>query len=284
MSNLEAVTGRNYLSHSSLSSYLKCGEQFRLERVAGAPQGTAWYLVGGSAVHRASEMLDKGEQADLYEAWRMAWVECYRDDIDAKGINPLDVRAGGRASKEWPNKENADWWQHHGPIMLQQYVAWRDARFAEGWQWLALPDGSPAVELGINLELGGVLVKGFIDRVMVTDSGELIVVDLKTGSHTPASTLQLAIYALGVEHHLGVLPILGGYYMARKAELSGPSSLLHYTPELVGRWFSQVRQGIEAELFVPQPSSLCGSCTVRPYCTAFPQPLDVPGNIATIAT
>ena len=284
MSSLEVLTGRNYLSHSSLTSWLKCGEQFRLERVAGAPQGTAWYLVGGSAVHKASELLDKGEQTDLLAAWKLAWDECYADDITSKGILPLDVRAGGRASKEWPNKENADWWQVNGPVMLQQYIAWRDARFSEGWQWLQLPDGSPAVELGIQLELGGVLVKGFIDRVMVNDAGELIVVDLKTGSHTPASTLQLAIYALGVERHLGVLPILGGYYMARKAELSGPSSLLHYTPELVGKWFAQAKAGIEAEIFVPQPSSLCGSCTVRQYCTAFPQPLDVPGFSSSIAT
>ena len=33
-----------------------------------------------------------------------------------------------------------------------------------------MPDGSPAVEVPINLVLGDVLVKGYIDRVMVDDA------------------------------------------------------------------------------------------------------------------
>lgn len=267
------LTQRNYLSHSSLSTYLGCGERFRLERVVGVPQSKAWYLIGGSAFHTASEMLDKGEQDDPTLAWALAWDKHYEQEITANGVHVDDVRAAGRKSDEWPNKEDSGWWQYHGPQFLRDYVEWRDGVFTQGWQWFLLPNGEPAIELPINLELGGTLVKGFIDRVMVNDNGEAVVVDLKTGSHSPASSLQLGIYALGVQHHLGVQPTLGGYYMARKKHLTGPVSLLHYTPDLVGRWFDQARAGIEQELFIPNVSFMCMTCSVRPYCTAFPQPL-----------
>lgn len=273
MSSLEMLTGRDYLSHSSLTTWLDCGERFRLERVVGVPQTKAWYLIGGSAFHTATEWLDTGENTNPIDAWAKAWEQHYRQDIIDAGIDPATVRAGGRASKQWPNKEDSTWWALNGQQMVLDYVAWRDARLREGWQWFTTPDGSPAVEVGIQVEFPGILVKGFIDRVMVNPDGELLVIDLKTGSHTPASTLQLGIYALGVERHFGVRPILGGYYMARKGELVDPSSLLHYTPDLVGAWFKQAKVGIENSIFIPHVTSMCGSCSVRPYCTAFGAPL-----------
>lgn len=269
MSKLEVLTGRSYLSHSSYTTYVGCGTRFWLERVANVPQTPAWYLVGGSSFHTASEMLDKGEMADPHEAWLVAWNTHYNEDITAKGFTHADVRAGGRASKEWPDKETDAWWNANGPLMLEQYVRWRDERFAEGWQWFRLPDDSPAIEVPVNFELAGVLLKGFIDRIMVNPDGELIVVDLKTGASIPPSMLQLGIYALGVKHHFGVQPILGAFYDARKGYMKDPGSLLHYTPELVGSWFSAARDGIEQERFIPNVTALCGSCSVRAYCPAF---------------
>ena len=254
------------MSHSSLSTWLDCGERFYLERVAGAPQSKAWYLIGGSAFHTATEWIDRGDMDSIAGIWGAAWRK-HLSEID--GVPDAEVRAGGKATKEWPDKENRAWWEENGPRMLGRYDSWVNARRAEGWRFFTLPDGSPAVEVPIQIELDGVLVKGYIDRVMVNDDGELIVVDLKTGSHTPASALQLGIYALGMERHFGVRPILGAYYMARKGELTQPTSLLHYTPELVGKWFKQAKFAIENDVFLPHVTSMCSSCSVRQFCSAF---------------
>lgn len=281
MSKLEFLTGKDYLSHSSMSSYLDCGERFFLERIARVPQQKAWWLVGGSAFHLATELLDKGEVGDPIAAWQMAWAEQYAKDVTEAGIDPADMKAGGRATKQWPLKENADWWFANGLEMVNNYYRWRGQMFAQGWVFLLMPGDTAAVEVPIQLVLNDVLVKGYIDRVMVNPDGEVIVVDLKTGSHTPASTLQLGIYALGLERAIGVRPLLGAYYMARKAELTEPSSLLHYSPELVGKWFGQAKTGIESELFVPHVTSLCGTCSVRPYCSAFGSALPLPGTMTT---
>lgn len=273
MSKLEALTGKNYLSFSSLQSYLDCSERFRLERVLNAPQEGSWWLIGGKAFHAATEAMDReGGTPDLDTLWRWAMT------AELQGVDESTLRAGGRESKQWPNKENKDWWMHHGPKMLADYVAWRTDRFSDGWQFFATPDGNPAIELEIQVEFADILVKGYIDRVMVTGDGEVIVVDLKTGSHAPASTLQLGIYALGVQRHLAVTPTIGSYYMARKAELTPPRSLVHYTHDLVGQWFGKAKAAIEAELFIPHVTSMCGTCSVAPYCVAMGGTAVVPGH------
>lgn len=276
MSTLELLTGRNYLSYSALSSYLDCGERFRLERVMNAPQQKAWWFIGGSAFHYATEYLDLGEHDSPDEAWATGWD---RAVTEAELDDYSKVRAGGRVSKEWPNKENHEWWAAKGPGMVQAYADWMAERKLEGWQLLDV-NGQPAVEVPVQVEFPDVLVKGFIDRIMVNDAGEVMVIDLKTGSHTPASTLQLGIYALGAARNIGVTPTLGSYYMARSAALSEPRSLLHYTHELVGSWFAKAKHGIEAELFIPHVTSQCGTCSVAQYCAAVGGTAVVPGHFA----
>lgn len=47
-----------YLSPSQISSLLTCGEQFRLKRVLKVPERPMWASIGGSAVHKITEVLD----------------------------------------------------------------------------------------------------------------------------------------------------------------------------------------------------------------------------------
>lgn len=257
MSTLEALTGSPFLSYSSLESWLTCGERYRLEKVVGVHQKQAWYLLGGSAVHEATELLDKGDIESPDEAWATAWAKQL-----ATVENPADVRAGGRASKAWPEKENKDWWEENGPLMVRNYHAYMRQLLGNGWQ-------IAGVETKFELILDGdVLLRGFIDRVMINPNGEAEVHDIKTGTRAPAWTLQLGAYSLGAQQAFGFKPTLGRYYMARQGETTPPASLLHYTPELLSDWFGKARKAIEAEVFVPHVTAMCTSCSVRDYCAA----------------
>lgn len=265
-SRLEHLTGRNYLSYSSLTSWLECGERFYLERVANAPQSPAWWFLAGDAFHSATEEFDKEDSFDenrAEELWHLHWNDRLAEVEDKSAL-----KAGGRKSAQWPDKENGDYWTATGPSLARLYAKWKNDVFTEGWQWLALPDGNPAIEVPVQYDANEVLVKGYIDRVMVDPNGQVVVMDLKTGSREPASSLQLAVYALGLERNLGVTATLGGYYMARKGEIPSLHSLAHYTPDMVGDWFTKAKAGIEAEIFIPKVGPLCGSCSVAPYCRA----------------
>jgi putative RecB family exonuclease len=255
MPSLEVLTGSPSLSFSSMDSFLQCGERYRLEKVVKVQQKRAWYLLGGSAVHTATELVDlEGLAAE--DAWATAWAQ--QLETLAPGE---EVRAGGRASKAYPNKEDQSWWEVNGLAQVQSWVAWKDSRIAAGWT-------VDEVEVGFQVLIGGVPVRGFIDRVMTDPAGNAWVVDLKTGVHSPAGTLQLGIYRHGLLAATGRDAIMGGYYMTRKGDISEPKSLLHYTEDRLADWLGKTRQAIESELFVPHVTSLCGSCSVAPYCAA----------------
>lgn len=130
----------------------------------------------------------------------------------SEGKNPDEIRAGGRASKEYPNKEDGLWWLKHGPLMVDRWIDWRSN---SGWEIWRTPEGEPAIELGLMVDMAGVPVKMGIDRVMVTPEGEMVVLDIKSGSRTPQSDLQLAFYAAGLDLAFGIRPSYGTYWMAR---------------------------------------------------------------------
>jgi ATP-dependent helicase/DNAse subunit B len=50
-----------HVSYSAIMTYLKCGYQYFLSRIKQMEEEPSVWLVGGSAVHRATEMYDRGE-------------------------------------------------------------------------------------------------------------------------------------------------------------------------------------------------------------------------------
>jgi hypothetical protein len=177
----------------------------------------------------------------------------------------MEWRAGGRATKANPNKEDAAWWLEAGPKMVD---FWTQFRQDSGFNMYQLPDGSEAIETELNQEVGGVPLKAFLDRLMVAPTGELIVVDIKTSSREPASLTQLGIYAILVEKTIGVRPSLGSYFMARTGELTAPQSLDRYTEARLGSWAKGFELAMENKIFIPQVSTMCGTCSVNAACYA----------------
>lgn len=59
MSEPTLRVGPAHVSYSAFSTWLSCGEQYRLTRIEQVPEAPAWYLAGGSAVHAATEVFDR---------------------------------------------------------------------------------------------------------------------------------------------------------------------------------------------------------------------------------
>lgn len=53
------LVGPPHRSYSSFTTWQSCGKQWQLQRELSVPEVPAWYLVGGSAVHSATEAYDK---------------------------------------------------------------------------------------------------------------------------------------------------------------------------------------------------------------------------------
>jgi putative RecB family exonuclease len=201
---------------------------------------------------------------DIVTLWNQAFNEAIGAEQESSASNPVDWRAGGRATKEYPNKEDGDWWNAHGLKMFQDFTeVWEQT----GWSVWVTPEGIPALELEVNVHYGETLVKAFIDLVAVTRDGELIVVDFKTGKSMP-SNMQLGLYASSIEKQFGVRPVHGYYYDARKAQTVLTQNLGRWTPALFTELFKQFELGVSSNIFLPNVGMSCPSCSVGDYCYA----------------
>lgn len=177
--------------------------------------------------------------------------------------SPEDYTATGRAKAEYGGKRSTAWWLDHGPGMVQSWIDWKTEH---GWTIWDVA-GQPAIELSCNFTLPGLdlPIVAYIDRVYVLPTGELAVLDLKTG-RTPETAEQLGLYATAIQAVHGVRPKWGYWWSPDKGHV-GPFDLDHFTPEFFSLLFNEATVGINAGVFIPNPNNACKNwCGVAQFC------------------
>lgn len=201
---------------------------------------------------------------DLVDLFGQCWAEEVQKRREQSPTFQLDeYTATGRAAAAYGGKRTTDWWLDNGPLMVE---AWQNWRRDTGWHLWDVA-GSPAVELEVNFQLPNLdlPIKAFIDRVFVLPTGELAVVDLKTG-RTPETPEQLGLYATAIEIVHGVR-IKWGYFWSPQHGHGQPYDLDRWTPELFSALFNEAVAGIQARSFLPQPANGCARwCGVSRFC------------------
>jgi hypothetical protein len=259
----------SHLSYSQVETLLTCGEKYRLTRVVGLQEQPAWWLMGGSAVHVTTERYDLSENPDGFDVDTEFAAALSEQLFEISHDGP--IRASGRATKEWPGGEDDAWWAHHGPKFVQSWIDWRKQNPN---LVLHMVNGTvPAVEVAVTaITEDGVALRGFIDRVFQDrESGDLLIVDLKTGRNSPPSSLQMDFYRYGLQSTLGINARHGGFWMARKGTLDAVHELWR-TDEQIAKMLVNARILIDNELFIPHMTSMCNSCGVKEFCTAYTKP------------
>lgn len=56
---VEIQPGPAYVSYSAFTGWLKCGKQYQLRRIFKVKELPGWALVGGSALHNATAVIDQ---------------------------------------------------------------------------------------------------------------------------------------------------------------------------------------------------------------------------------
>lgn len=261
-----------HLSHSTVSSYRMCGKKFELTKVLHKEEKPGLAAIGGNAVHTATEGYDKGEWASastdldiIGRKFREAWdAEVEKRQRTSPSFSPDNYTATGRAAAKYGGKRNTQWWLEAGPGMVADWLAWRENT---GW---ALPEigGGLAVELDLLFELPGLdlPIKAYIDRVFVLPTGELAIVDLKTG-RTPETAEQLGLYRVGLGLVHNLWPSWGYFWSPGGKDHGQPINLEAWTPERFSVMFNNAVNAINAGSFNPNPANACKNwCGVARYC------------------
>jgi putative RecB family exonuclease len=273
------TTERQHRSVSQYNQYKKCPYAYKLERIEKVWSRPAAWLAQGSAVHEAAEWYERTGRTEVgAENMKHVYSDSYEKHINA-------------ACEVTPN---FDWWFASGryggeldierryEIGLQQcdkYVDWYVSH-PEEVIWIA-PDGTPGIEIGFDIDLDGVPVRGFIDAVIetelkastVTSDGHIfndkviIVRDNKTGNH-PGDDFQLGVYGVALAEQYGIdPPQLGDYWMGKTGAATFPFHIGEWTREKVSAEFRELEDNIAAERFDPKPSpDNCRMCSVSFSC------------------
>lgn len=250
-------------SFSQLKSWSSCGEAYRLERVVKAPRRPAAWFTHGTAVHAAIEAYERSGRGlspeRCIEVFEAAWSESIMKDYDREP--DLSVwMTGGRRKPD----TDIELRYEEGKVQVLSYLEYIKASGEAIW---IAPDGRLAVELKIEFTLSDVPVIVYIDQVIITKDGRLVVRDLKTGS-SYNSPLQLGTYDLALEAEYGVRAWWGDFWLAKKAKPSSPVDLHPYTAERLGAWYAQMDAGQRAGIYIPSPGDHCRVCGVSQWCTA----------------
>lgn len=250
------------ISFSRMSSWLSCGEKFRLSYIEAVPREPQGALIGGSAIHST---IEEGEREGVRDIRPLVEIfsRLFIEELQLVG-GPEKVRWSGRTSKAYPDREDHRWWADNAPLMLQNYLDVRAEDDSEGVQ--IKQDG---IEVKVLTQLpSGTPLLGYLDVFIVDADGEAIVRDWKSGKVGGINGLQLATYAWAWNQITGTLPVRGEYVYLRTADPAKRRQTVNLSPliPLVPRLFQMFEDGIKAGVFPINPSAFCSSCSVRVHC------------------
>lgn len=254
-------TPRPALSPSRATDFKQCPLLYRFRAIDRLPEATSAAQLRGSVVHAALEQL-YGLPAGL------------RSPDTARS---LVQRAWDQMVAAEP--ELAGELDPGQPTQLLE-----DARaLVSGYYRLEDPTrfDPQCCEQRVEVELAdGTLLRGYIDRIDVAATGELRVVDYKTGKARPAARalaefkamFQMKFYAVALFRSRGVPPTrLRLIYLADGQLLDyspDRDELLRFEKTLMAIWRA-IQSAGETGDFRPNPSRLCDWCPHQQRCPAF---------------
>jgi putative RecB family exonuclease len=262
---------RPALSPSRAGDFKQCPLLYRFRAIDRLPEQPSRAQIRGTLVHAVLERLyDLPAPQRSPEAARglvrPVWEELCAELPDL--VEQLFESSGDPELPIW--LESAD-------VLLEAYFRLEDPRRLE----------PAARELLVETELAsGLLLRGYIDRLDVAPTGEIRVVDYKTGAAPrPVAEVralfQMKFYALALLQQRGVVPAqLRLLYLADGESLTyepDEAELRRFERTLEAIWLA-IRTAGEHGDFRPNPSRMCEWCSHKALCPAWEgTPPEYPG-------
>ena len=245
------------LSPSKVSSFTDCALAFRFSAIDHLPEPPSVPATRGTLVHAALERLFCLDPADRTHERSLVCLEEAVHELRTEA-DFVDLALDDDAERAFL----AD-----AEVLMEKYFRLEDPT-------AITPIG---IELKLEIELGGVKLRGIIDRLELDADGDLVVTDYKTGRAPGERQEQqrlagVAFYSLLCEQLFGRRPAkVQLLYLADPvAIISTPTdrSTKGVERKLAAVW-AAVERACEREDFRPNPSKLCDWCAFKAYCPSF---------------
>ncbi|MCA1190107.1 MULTISPECIES: RecB family exonuclease [unclassified Saccharopolyspora] len=252
---------RPALSPSRAGDFKQCPLLYRFRAVDRLPETPTRAQVRGTVVHSVLERMFAlpAEQRDAEHA---------RDLLEPAWQDLLAGQPELAELFDGPEDPQLRTWLGSATRLLDSYFELEDPRRLE-------PE---ACELRVETELdSGLLLRGFIDRVDVAPTGEIRLVDYKTGAAPrqigeAKAMFQMKFYALVLWRTRGEVPkqLLLMYLSDGQSLAYAPdeAELRRFERTLEAIWQAILRAGKTGD-FRPNPSKLCDYCDHKSRCPEF---------------
>jgi putative RecB family exonuclease len=256
------------LSPSRAGDFKTCPLLYRYRAVDRLPEPPSAPAARGTLVHSVLEQMFGRPAAErtpelTAAAIGPAWERMAQEYPELNGLLPDDELAA---------------WLSSAQDLVRTYFTLEDPRRFD-------PE---ACEFAVEIEVANAVpLRGFLDRLDLAPTGQLRVVDYKTGfSPDPdfeaRALYQLKFYALMIYRLRGVVPAqLKLIYLADGMSLQyapSESELLSFENGVVALW-AAITSALETGNFPPRPSGMCRYCAHQSVCPEFGgTPPPYPGN------
>jgi putative RecB family exonuclease len=255
------VRRRPALSPSRASDFKQCPLLYRFRAVDRLPEVPTRAQLRGTLVHAVLERLFALPAAERVAPRAKELIEPTWTELSAGSPEWTDLFAG-------EDEDETGKWLQSAEKLLDSYFGLEDPRRLE-------PE---ACELHVEIELGsGVLLRGYIDRVDVAPTGEIRVVDYKTGAAPreigeAKAMFQMKFYAVVLWRLRGVVPRqLKLMYLTDGQSLAytpDEAELIRFERTLEAIWQAILKAGKTGD-FRPNPGKLCSWCDHQAHCPEF---------------
>lgn len=261
---------RPALSPSRAGDFKQCPLLYRLRAIDRLPERPSRAQVRGTVVHAVLERLYQLPAPQRLPAEARALIGPTWSELSAEAPELAGLFAG-------PDDPELAEWLGSAATLVDTYFTLEDPTRLE----------PAACEELVEAELeSGLLLRGYVDRLDVAPTGQIRVVDYKTGAAPrqvaeARAMFQMKFYALAVLLTRGVVPsALRLMYLADGESLTyhpEEAELHRFSRTLEAIWAAILRAGSTGD-FRPNPSRLCDWCSHREICPAFGgTPPDYPG-------
>ena len=290
---------RASLSPSRASDFMSCPLLYRFRVIDHLPEAPSPAATRGTVVHAVLERLFDLPAVERTLQRAAAMVQPEWERLLAEEPELAALLEPGLAVQAPVRDETVDGPPAGDGVVLDDHGLPTFLEGAEGLlgRYFELEDPQrlePAErELRVEVELdSGLVLRGFVDRLDVAPSGDVRVVDYKTGRAPGAgfeakAMFQMRFYALVLWRAYGRVPrLLQLLYL-------GSGEVLRYQPDeadlratevKVKALWEAIARATETGDWRPSPSKLCDWCDYREtYCPAWggtPPPLPVPGAVS----
>ncbi|QYN40459.1 RecB family exonuclease [Pseudonocardia sp. DSM 110487] len=262
---------RPALSPSRAGDFKQCPLLYRFRAIDRLPEQPSRAQVRGTLVHAVLERLYDLPAAQRSPEGARGLVGPVWEELCAELPELVGQLFEGADDPELPV------WLESAGGLLDAYFRLEDPRRLE----------PAARELLVETELGsGLLLRGYIDRLDITPSGEIRVIDYKTGSAPGeagevAAMFQMKFYALALLQERGVVPtqlrllyLSDGEYLTYEPD---EPELRRFERTLEAIW-AAIRTAGETGDFRPNRTRMCDWCSHKAFCPAWDgTPPEYPG-------